>query len=111
MRRTNLFRLSDPAEGNGKPTPDEASPDSPPSPPQHEQFSAPPPPAATTVTEGKRTEADVALELENKKLQTRIAQLEDERRAHVDAQRSHAPATSPATVQKKSWLAGGSFFE
>ena len=110
MRRTNLLRLSDPAEGNGKPQDDQASPDNGAPAPQHEQFSAPPPPAATIVDEGKRTEADVALELENKKLQTRIAQLEDERRAALDLQRATPPPT-PATVQKKSWLAGATFFE
>ncbi len=106
------LRLADPAEGNGNPQADQASPDHPPSPPQHEQFSAPPPPAATIVTEGKRGESDVALELENKKLQTRIAQLEDERRAHVEASRSHpAPAESPAAAQKKSFLDGATFFK
>ena len=105
IRFPSTLRLSiDGGEGSGEP--EAVDPSATPAP------SAPPPPAAAIVIKGTRTEDDVALDLENKKLQTRIAQLEDERRAHLEAQRSHpAPVSVPAAAQKKSWLEGGSFFD
>ena len=69
------------------------------------------PAAAAIVKAGEKTEADVALELENKKLSTRLAQLEDEKRQLQEA--LNKPVDVPITVatdQKKTWLEGGSFF-
>ncbi len=74
--------------------------------------SAPAPAAAQTVIAGKKVESDVADEMDTKKLQSRIAQLEDERRQWLESQRTvPAPQTVPAVDQKKSWLEGGSFFD
>jgi len=61
---------------------------------------AAPPPAAATVATGKVTEADAAKEAaEKRKLQTRIAELEDETRRLRDVPRP--PAVPPAVVTEK----------
>lgn len=57
--------------------------------------------------EGSKTERELTLERELKDLQTRAATLEDE-----NHQLKAPPKPSPpaSTVQKKSWLDGGTFF-
>ena len=107
MQKSFLLRLADSADGY---TP----PDAPPLPPPPENIPPPPapaPPAATVVLEGVKTEADVAPELDAKKLQTRIAQLEDERRALLAEQRTPRERAPRTEAEKKSWLNGGSFFD
>ena len=93
-----LLLTPDPAEGEAldEPTPPPAAP-----PP-------PRPPAASIVNDGKKVEIDVAWEVDNKKLQTRIAELEDENRSLKTVL---APPPPPPPKGKKSWLEGGSLFE
>lgn len=108
FRSPRLF-MADPADGNGQDN-DTPAPETAPTIPAAPSSAPPPPPAATTVITRTKTEADVAPELEAKKLQARIAQLEDEKRRLLEAQ-SVAPANVVAQAQKKSWLEGGSFFD
>ncbi len=61
---------------------------------------AAPPPAAATVATGKVTEADAAREAaEKRKLQTRLAELEDENKRLKDVPRP--PVVPPAVVTEK----------
>lgn len=103
--RPRFLFMADSADGNGLETTTPA-----PQPPPTIPANAPAPVAAGIVAAGKKTEADVAADLDAKKLQTRIAQLEDERRQLLQAQ-SVPPPTVVAQEQKKSWLEGGSFFD
>jgi hypothetical protein len=61
------------------------------------------------VREGTKTEKEVALERDLKAREQRLAELEDENR------RLKTPATPPANPKadkaKRSWMAGGTFFD
>lgn len=92
------------------PSPDTATPGEAPSASPVPPAGAPPP-AASAVLSGTRKEGetDLAAELEKeraerKREQMRLSELEDENR------RLKTPPPSPAVVQKKSWLEGGTFF-
>lgn len=69
-----------------------------------------PPPAARIVVEGTKTEREVALELEKKNLEIRVAHLEDEKRRLKELPAPDQLGTPPAP-EKKSWLAGATFFD
>lgn len=112
----NLFRSPDAAEGGSiLPESDPSTPDPIPVASVEPQAAAPLPPAPTpeaaaVVVRGGKVEADAARDLEEKKLQSRIAQLEDEKRRLLEAQA--VPSVNPtAKAQKKSFLEGGSFFD
>lgn len=104
MRNLRLLLAPDPADSGG---PDIPPPSAKPAPAPDP---IPAPPAAAVVTAGKKTEADVAAELENKNLQARIAQLEDENRSLKQVP-SAGPSGNADARQKQSWLEGGSFFD
>lgn len=64
------------------------------------------PPAARIVVEGRKTEGEVALELEKKKLQTRLSELEDENRSLKTVIAPQPPTNAP---EKTSFLSGFPF--
>jgi hypothetical protein len=85
---------------------DTPTPNEPPKTPANVPSTVPPvthaasPPAAATVATGKVTEADAAREAaEKRKLQTRLAELEDENKRLKDVPRP--PAVPPAVVTEK----------
>jgi hypothetical protein len=96
----------DPAEGtpsNPPSEPTEAPPVAPPTPPT--QRPPPnPPPAARIVVQGTKTEREVALEVELKAREGRIAELEDENRTLKTPPNPSPPVE--AQQQKNSWLEG-----
>lgn len=112
----NLFRSPDDADGGANlPEVEPSTSDLTPVASVEPQAAAPPPPAPTpeaaaVVVRGGKVEADAARDLEEKKLQSRIAQLEDEKRRLLEAQ-TIADVRPTAKAQKKSFLEGGSFFD
>lgn len=113
--RTRLLLLSSlPVEGNGNTTTVTPPPTTEPPATEAQPSSAPrpvaPPPAASVVLSGDKGEGALAEDIAKRKLETRVAELEDERRRLLDAQ-SVNPHKVAATAQKKSWLEGGSFFD
>ena len=82
-------------------------------PPGNEPTPAPPaadPPAARIVVEGTKTEREVALELEKKNLEIRVAHLEDEKFRLKQLNELGAPPPPPPP-EKVSWLKGATFFD
>lgn len=91
------------------PTPTPAAPVA----PQPAPTRAAAPPAATIVVTGKKTESDVLPEVERKKYQTRISELEDEnfrlKQTGLQPSPTPQPPTPAPLPEKEHWLKGWPF--
>lgn len=116
MLRFTLRRLLAPDGDPNGPASTEGSqttatpPPKPPAAPQTPPTHAAAPPAATIVVTGKKTESDVLPEIERRKLQTRISELEDENfRLKQTPTPPQPPQPPQPTVTKESFLSGWPF--